>query len=120
MEENYVQLAKANGSDTYDKTGRKLWSWVHFYNYGKNTYRISDDITKPASLENMANIFELYVNKATLIDLSNLNTCNVINLCNSFYNCTNLQSLYFYNTESEIDALVELLKDKDKIMKEML
>ena len=29
-------------------------------------------------------------------------------------------SLYFYNTESEIDALVELLKDKDKIMKEML
>lgn len=29
-------------------------------------------------------------------------------------------SLYFYNTESEIDNLVELLKDKDKIMKEML
>ncbi len=28
-------------------------------------------------------------------------------------------SLYFYNTESEIDALVDLLKDKDKIMKEM-
>ncbi len=28
-------------------------------------------------------------------------------------------SLYFYNTESEIDSLVELLKDKDKIMKEM-
>ena len=29
-------------------------------------------------------------------------------------------SLYFYNTESEIDDLVELLKDKNKIMKEML
>lgn len=29
-------------------------------------------------------------------------------------------SLYFYNTESEIDNLVELLKDKNKIMKEML
>lgn len=29
-------------------------------------------------------------------------------------------SLYFYNTESEIDTLVDLLKDKDKIMKEML
>ena len=29
-------------------------------------------------------------------------------------------SLYFYNTESEIDELVELLKDKDKILKEML
>ena len=29
-------------------------------------------------------------------------------------------SLYFYNTESEIDALVDLLKDKDKILKEML
>ena len=29
-------------------------------------------------------------------------------------------SLYFYNTESEIDSLVELLKDKDKIIKEML
>ncbi len=29
-------------------------------------------------------------------------------------------SLYFYNTESEIDSLVELLKDKDKILKEML
>jgi len=28
-------------------------------------------------------------------------------------------SLYLYNTESEIDNLVELLKDKDKIMKEM-
>lgn len=28
-------------------------------------------------------------------------------------------SLYFYNTESEIDSLVELLKDKDKIMKEI-
>jgi len=28
-------------------------------------------------------------------------------------------SLYFYNTESEIDNLVELLKDKEKIMKEM-
>lgn len=28
-------------------------------------------------------------------------------------------SLYFYNTESEIDSLIELLKDKDKIMKEM-
>ncbi len=28
-------------------------------------------------------------------------------------------SLYFYNTESEIDNLVDLLKDKDKIMKEM-
>ena len=28
-------------------------------------------------------------------------------------------SLYFYNTESDIDNLVELLKDKDKIMKEM-
>jgi len=28
-------------------------------------------------------------------------------------------SLYLYNTESEIDSLVELLKDKDKIMKEM-
>ena len=28
-------------------------------------------------------------------------------------------SLYFYNTESEIDSLVELLKDKDKIMREM-
>ena len=29
-------------------------------------------------------------------------------------------SLAFYNTESEIDTLVELLKDKDKIMKEMI
>lgn len=29
-------------------------------------------------------------------------------------------SLYFYNTEEEIDALVDLLKDKDKILKEML
>ena len=29
-------------------------------------------------------------------------------------------SLYFYNTEGEIDNLVELLKDKNKIMKEML
>lgn len=29
-------------------------------------------------------------------------------------------SLYFYNTEEEIDALVELLKDKEKILKEML
>ena len=29
-------------------------------------------------------------------------------------------SLYFYNTESDIDALVELLKDKEKILKEML
>lgn len=29
-------------------------------------------------------------------------------------------SLYFYNTESDIDALVSLLKDKDKILKEML
>ncbi len=29
-------------------------------------------------------------------------------------------SLYFYNTEAEIDTLVDLLKDKDKIMKEML
>lgn len=28
-------------------------------------------------------------------------------------------SLYFYNTEIEIDSLVELLKDKNKIMKEM-
>lgn len=28
-------------------------------------------------------------------------------------------SLYFYNTESEIDTLVDLLKDKDKILKEM-
>ena len=29
-------------------------------------------------------------------------------------------SLYFYNTESEIDSLIELLKDKDKIRNEML
>ena len=29
-------------------------------------------------------------------------------------------SLYFYNTESEIDNLIELLKEKDKIMKEMI
>ncbi len=29
-------------------------------------------------------------------------------------------SLYFYNTESEIDELVELLSDKEKIMKEMI
>ncbi len=29
-------------------------------------------------------------------------------------------SLYFYNTENEIDEFVELLKNKDKIMKEML
>ena len=29
-------------------------------------------------------------------------------------------SLYFYNTESEIDALIELLKDKEKILKEMI
>lgn len=29
-------------------------------------------------------------------------------------------SLYFYNTESEIDALVELLKDKEKMEREML
>lgn len=29
-------------------------------------------------------------------------------------------SLYFYNTEAEIDELVELLKDKDKILREML
>lgn len=29
-------------------------------------------------------------------------------------------SLYFYNTKSEIDRLVELLKDRDKIMKEMI
>ena len=29
-------------------------------------------------------------------------------------------SLYFYNTESEIDTLVELLKDKNKIMEGML
>ena len=29
-------------------------------------------------------------------------------------------SLYFYNTKSEIDDLVELLKDRDKIMKEMI
>ena len=29
-------------------------------------------------------------------------------------------SIYFYNTEEEIDALVDLLKDKEKILKEML
>ena len=29
-------------------------------------------------------------------------------------------SLYFYNTEEEVDALVDLLRDTDKIMKEML
>ena len=29
-------------------------------------------------------------------------------------------SLYFYNTEKEIDTLVELLKDKNKILKEMI
>ena len=29
-------------------------------------------------------------------------------------------SLYFYNTESEIDELVELLKDKEKIIREMI
>lgn len=29
-------------------------------------------------------------------------------------------SLYLYNTEEEIDSLVELLKDKEKILKEML
>lgn len=29
-------------------------------------------------------------------------------------------SLYFYNTKDDIDNLVELLKDKDKIMKEMI
>jgi len=29
-------------------------------------------------------------------------------------------SLYFYNTEEEIDVLVDLLRDKDKILKEML
>ena len=29
-------------------------------------------------------------------------------------------SLYFYNTESEVDSLIDLLKDKDKIMKEMI
>lgn len=29
-------------------------------------------------------------------------------------------SLYFYNTELEIDNLIELLKDKDKIMKEII
>lgn len=29
-------------------------------------------------------------------------------------------SLYFYNTKEEIDSLVELLKDRDKIMKEMI
>ena len=29
-------------------------------------------------------------------------------------------SLYFYNTKEEIDALVELLSDKDKIMKDMI
>lgn len=29
-------------------------------------------------------------------------------------------SLYFYNTKSEIDKLVELLSDKEKIMKEMI
>lgn len=28
-------------------------------------------------------------------------------------------SLYFYNTESEIDTLIDLLKNKDKILKEM-
>ena len=29
-------------------------------------------------------------------------------------------SLYFYNTESEIDEFVELIKNKDKIMEEMI
>lgn len=29
-------------------------------------------------------------------------------------------SLYFYNTKEEIDSLIELLKDRDKIMKEMI
>ena len=29
-------------------------------------------------------------------------------------------SLYFYNTESDIDALVELLRNKEKIMEEMI
>lgn len=29
-------------------------------------------------------------------------------------------SLYFYNTENEIDTLVDLLRDKEKIMKEMI
>ena len=29
-------------------------------------------------------------------------------------------SLYFYNTKSEIDKLIDLLKDKDKIIKEMI
>lgn len=29
-------------------------------------------------------------------------------------------SLYFYNTESEIDELIELLKDKNRIMEEMI
>lgn len=29
-------------------------------------------------------------------------------------------SLYFYNTREDIDSLVELLKDKDKILKEMI
>ena len=29
-------------------------------------------------------------------------------------------SLYFYNTKEEIDTLIDLLSDRDKIMKEMI
>ena len=42
-------------------------------------------------------------------------TKNVVGVVNSLR-----VSLYFYNTESEIDELVSLLKNKDKILREML
>ncbi len=48
------------------------------------------------------------------------NHCAKILKNNTNVNNTIRVSLAFYNTESEIDMLIELLKDKDKIMKEMI
>lgn len=60
-----------------------------------------------------------YLNKYNICVRAGNHCAKLVKMSTGVTNSIRL-SLYFYNTETEIDELVELLKDKEKIIREMI
>ena len=95
-EEIFYEL---NKGENYDKNGNILKNWINTTNL--NSIRIVDDSENLASLQNLSQMFSN--TKIKEINLSQMNTSNVINMFSTFANSRQLTSISNFDTSNVKD-----------------
>ena len=104
-------------------SGQQIFNWKEFKQSTKYESGYNENSESGIITFNIKDIFAqdlaIYLNKYNICVRAGNHCAKILKEEVGVSNSLRV-SLYFYNTESDIDALVELLRNKEKIMEEMI